>query len=401
MRDVAIIGAHAAPVRKRGPSIRELALEASADALVDARVDRVDAVVVGSMASGEFTGQHHLGPLVSDQLQLTPVPAVRVEAACASGSAAFHVAHMAIASGMYDSVLVTGVERMSGVSNAVASRILAGAADYEYEVEQGASFVSLNAMVMRRYLRDFGVGHDQLVPFAVNAHRNALTSPHALLRVPVSAEEALASRLVADPIRLYDCSPICDGAASVVLAADELAQDYGDAVWVRGAGLATDTMSFHDRSELLRLEASRVAAERALEQAEMAVEDLDVYEIHDAFTVMTPLILESLGLYPRGEGWRAGVEGEIALDGGVPISTFVVLRRVVIRLVRRACISLLRRRISCVVRRVVIRCRGRVRRWFRIWVGRVRRSPFMCWGLRYETGRADEHARDRRSAGVA
>lgn len=322
MRDVAIIGAGAVPVQKRAPSIRELALQASADALADACVERVDAVIVGSMASGEFTGQYHLGPLVADQLHLSPAAAVRVEAACASGSAAFHVAHMAIASGMYDSVLVTGVERMSGVANAVASRILAGAADYEYEVEQGASFVALNAMVMRRYLRDFGVSHDQLVPFAVNAHRNAITSPHALLRAPVTVDEALASRVVADPIRLYDCSPICDGAASVVLAADELAQDHGDAVWVRGVGVATDTMSFHDRSELLRLDAGRVAAERALGQAEMAVEDLDVYEIHDAFTVMTPLILESLGLYSRGEGWRAATEGDIALDGKVPISTF-------------------------------------------------------------------------------
>ncbi len=322
MRDVAIVGASVAPVQKRAPSIRELALRASADALADAYVERVDAVVVGSMASGEFTGQHHLGPLVADQLHLTPAPAVRVEAACASGSAAFHVAHMAIAGGMYDSVLVTGVERMSGVSTAVASRILAGAADYEYEAEQGASFVGLNAMLMRRYLCDFGVGHAQLIPFAVNAHRNAVTSPHALLRVPVGVEEALASRLVADPIRLYDCSPICDGAASVVLAAEELAQDYGDAVWVRGSGVATDTMSFHDRSDLLALEASRVAAERALEQAQMGVEDLDLYEIHDAFTVVTALILESLGLYPRGEGWRAAAEGEIGLDGRVPISTF-------------------------------------------------------------------------------
>jgi len=322
MRDVAIIGAAAAPVQKRAPSIRELALRASVDALADARLEHVDAIVVGSMASGEFTGQHHLGPLVADQLHLTPVPALRVEAACASGSAAFHVAHVAIASGMYDSALVTGVERMSGVSTAVASRILAGAADYEYEVEQGASFVGLNAMVMRRYLSDFDVGHDQLIQFAVNAHRNALTSPHALLKASVTVDEAMSSRVVADPVRLYDCSPICDGAASIVLAADEVAQDYDEAVWVRGAGLATDTMSFHDRSDLLTLDASRIAAERALEQAQMAVDDVDVYEIHDAFTVMTPLILESLGLYPKGEGWRAASDGEIALDGRVPISTF-------------------------------------------------------------------------------
>lgn len=322
MRDVAIIGASAAGVQKQAPSIRELALHASAGALADAHLECVDGIVVGSMASGEFTGQHHLGPLLADQLHLTPAPAVRVEAACASGSAAFHVAHMAVASGTYDTVLVTGVEKMSGVSNDVASRILAGAADFEYEAEQGATFVGLNAMVMRRYLRDFGVSHEQLMPFAVNAHHNALSSPHALLRRPVSLDDALASPVVADPLRLYDCSPICDGAASVVLACGDVARDYDAAVWVRGAGVATDTMSFHDRSDLLQLDASRIAAERALRQAGMDVRDMDLYEIHDAFTVMTPLILESLGLYPKGEGWCAAVEGEIALDGKVPISTF-------------------------------------------------------------------------------
>jgi acetyl-CoA C-acetyltransferase len=322
MRDVAIIGAGAAPVQKQAPSIRELAVQASAKALADAQLERVDGLIVGSMASGAFTGQYHLGPLLADQLHLTPAPAVGVESACASGSLAFHVAHLAVASGAYDSVLVTGVEKMSGVSKGVASRIIAGAADYEYEVEQGATFVALNAMLMRRYLRDFGVTHDRLMPFAVNAHRNALTSPHALLSRPVGLDEALGSPIVSDPIRLYDCSPICDGAASVVLASEELAREYDDAIWVRGAGIATDTMSFHDRSELLHLEATRVAAERALAQAGMDVDDLDLYEIHDAFTVITPIILESLGLYPRGEGWRAAVDGDIALDGRVPISTF-------------------------------------------------------------------------------
>src|SRR6478609_3901986 len=322
MRDVAIIGASAEQVQKRASGIRELALAPSIKALEDAGIDQVDCLVVGSMASGEFTGQHHLGPLLADQLHLTPVPAIRVEAACASGSGAFHVAHMAIASGRHDTVLVTGVEKMSGVSNAVASRILAGAADFDSEVEQGATLVGLNAMLMRRYMRDFGVTHEQLMPFAINAHRNAVTSPHALMRNPISIDDALASKVIADPIRLYDCSPICDGAASVVLAAGELAAKCENPVWVRGAGIATDTMSFHDRSDLLSLDASRIATQRALARADLQVDDMDLYEIHDAFTVMTPLVLESLGLYPRGQGWRAAAEGEIALDGRVPISTF-------------------------------------------------------------------------------
>ncbi|MCA1813477.1 MAG: thiolase domain-containing protein [Halobacteriales archaeon] len=322
MRDVAIVGASAAPVQKQAGNIRDLALQSGSEALLDAGVDRVDAVVVGSMASGEFTGQHHLGPMLADQLHLSPAPAFRVESACASGSAAFHMAWLAVKSGVYDSVLVTGVEKMSGVSTQAASRILAGAADYEYEVEQGATFVGLNALLMRRYLRDHGVRHEQLMPFAVNAHANAMSSPHALLKKRISLDEAMASPVVADPIKLYDCSPICDGSASVVLAARDAASPAREPVWVRGSGVASDTMSFHDRSDLLSLPASSIATARALQQARMDAHDLDVYEIHDAFTVMTPLVLESIGLFPRGQGWRAAAEGSIALDADVPISTY-------------------------------------------------------------------------------
>ena len=355
MRDVAIIGASAAPVQKQGLSLRELALQSSVVALADAELSQVDGVVVGSMASGEFTGQNHLGPLLADQLHLTPAPAMRVEAACASGSAAFHVAHMAVASGMYDTVLVTGVEKMSGVSNEVASRILAGAADYEYEVEQGATFVALNAMLMRRYLHDFGVAPEMLMRFTVNAHRNALTSPHALMQRTVSIDDALASPVVADPIRLYDCSPICDGAASVVLASEEIARNYDDAVWVRGAGIATDTMSFHDRSDLLHLGASSIAAERALGRAGMSVTDVDLYEIHDAFTVTTALILSPWGFIRKGKAGTPRPRATSRSTARCPSAPSVVSRRAVTLLARPGCISSSRPPTSFVVKPAQIR----------------------------------------------
>jgi acetyl-CoA C-acetyltransferase len=322
MRKVGIIGAGLVPVQRNAAAFRDLAVQACAAALDDARTDQVDAVIVGNYAAGEFAGQYNLGPLLADQLHLTPAPALSVEAACASGTAAMHVATLAVASGYYDSVLVAGLEHMTGVGTPTATRILSSASDRDHERDQGVTFTGLNAMLMRRYLQEFGVRHEDLMPFAVNAHENGLTSPHAVLKKKVTLDEALNSPIVADPLRLFDCSPICDGSAAVVVANEELAKQAKDPVWIAGSAMASDTMSFHDRADLLTLQASAVAGRRALHQAGWDIGDVDVYEVHDAFTIMTPLALESLGLYPRGQGWRAAADGDIALDGDVPISTF-------------------------------------------------------------------------------
>jgi acetyl-CoA C-acetyltransferase len=322
MRDVAIVGAGLVPVQRKGGRLHDLALQSSAGALADAAMDHVDAVMVGNFAAGEFTGQYNLGPYIADQLHLTPAPALSVEAACASGNAALHMAYLGVASGYYDAILVTGVEHMSGVGTPQATRILSSASDLGTERDQGVTFTGLNAMLMRAYLKTHGVRHEDLMPFAVNAHKNGLTSPHAVLKKAVTLEEALASPVVADPLRLFDCSPICDGSASVVIASGEVARSCRDPVWIRGTAMASDTMSFHDRDDLLSLKAGTIACRRALGQAGWEIEDVDVYEVHDAFTIMTPLALESLGLYPRGQGWRAAADGDIELDGNVPISTF-------------------------------------------------------------------------------
>lgn len=322
MRDVAIIGAGKVPVQRKAPNIRDLAVQAGAEALADARMDSVDALFVGNYAAGEFAQQYNLGPLIADQLHLNPAPALSIEAACASGTAALHMAWLGVASGHYDAILVAGVEHMTAVGTPQATRILSSASDRDHERDQGVTFTGLNAMLMRAYLKAWGVRHEDLMPFALNAHKNATTSPHAVLKKAVTMEEALSSPVVADPLRLYDCAPLCDGAAAVVVVSEELARTHKDPVWIRGTAMASDTMSFHDRADLLSLQASGIAARRALHQARWEIEDLDVYEVHDAFTIMTPLALESLGLYPKGQGWRAAADGDIALDGDVPISTF-------------------------------------------------------------------------------
>jgi len=322
MGDVAILGAGVTPVSRKGGSLRDLALEASAGALKDAALDKVDGLFVGNYAGGEMAGQYNIGPLIADQLHLTPAPAMTIEAACASGTAALHMAFLAVKSGLYDSILVTGVEHMTGVPTPEATRILASASDREHERDQGTTFTGLNALLLRAYLHAYNVDHADLMRFAVNAHKNGMTSPHAVLKKAITLEEAMASPIVSDPLRLYDCSPLCNGSASVVVASEELARGRDDAVWIRATAMTTDTMSFHDREDLLELRASTLAGRKAFAMAGWKPRDVDVFEVHDAFTIMTPLALESLGLYARGQGWRAAADGDIALSGSTPISTY-------------------------------------------------------------------------------
>jgi acetyl-CoA C-acetyltransferase len=323
MRDVAIIGIGQTPVKEHWPkSIRELVLEASLHALQDANVDRVDGIYVGNMISGEITGQEHLGALVADALAMTGVEAMKIEAACASGAAALRVGTMAVASGMNDLVLVAGVEKMTDVSGAETSKALAMAADAEYEVSQGVTFVALNALLMQRYMYEYGWERKDFANFAVNAHANAVHNPNAMFQRKITAERYANSTTIADPIGLFDASPICDGAAAVILAPLEYARSLNPAaVRIKSSATATMPIAVHDRHDPLALEAARVSAKRAYDIAGVGPEDLDFFELHDAFTIMSALSLEATGFAERGQGVRLALDGDITLDGRIPITT--------------------------------------------------------------------------------
>ncbi|OQA23738.1 MAG: acetyl-CoA acetyltransferase [Chloroflexi bacterium ADurb.Bin360] len=241
MREVAIIGIGQTPVQEHWPiSLRHLALEASLNALQDANIERVDAVYVGNMMSGEITGQEHLGALLADSLGQAGAEAMKVEAACASGAAAFRVGMMAVASGMNDLVLVTGVEKMTDTSGRETTAALAMAADAEYEVAQGVSFVSLNALLMRRYMYEYGWERQDFANFVVTAHANGMNNPNAMFHMKVTPEQYTRCATIADPVGLLDASPVCDGAAAVILAPAEYARTLSPApIRVRGSGIAT------------------------------------------------------------------------------------------------------------------------------------------------------------------
>jgi acetyl-CoA C-acetyltransferase len=323
MRKTAILGIGQTSVGEHWElSLRELAGQAILEALNDARRDTADGIFVGNMLSGMLAGQENLGSLIADWTGIRGKEAYKVEAACGSGAAALRVGLMAVASGEMDCALVVGVEKMTETKGVDTTAALASAADADYEAAQGVSFVALNALVMQRYLHEFGWKHTDFAQFSINAHANALANPYARLHEAITEADYKKSRMVAEPINLLDASPIGDGAAALVIVPDD-PQHIRDQqlVTIAGSASATDTLALHDRPELLWLSAAEKSARRAYEQAGIQPEDVDVFELHDAFSIMSALSLEACGFIGRGRGPQLAIEGEILPGGKIPICT--------------------------------------------------------------------------------
>ncbi len=323
MRDVAIIGIGQVPVGEHWEhSLRDLGAQAARLAIADAGVSRIDALYVGNMLGGSLSGQRHLGPLIAQNAGHPGVECLRIESACGSGGAVVHSAVTAVASGRLDTVVAVGVEKMTDRSPAEVTAELATAADADFEADVGLSFVALNALLMQRYMHEYRVGHEDFAPFVINAHANALANPNAMFRFPVTVDAFAKSKMVAAPINLLDSSPVCDGAAAVVVCPLEQASRVGArTVRVRATASATDTLALHDREDLLGLSAVRVSAKRAFEQASLGPNDVNLFEVHDAFTIMTVLSLEASGFAERGEGLRLAKPEEISIRGRLPLCT--------------------------------------------------------------------------------
>ncbi len=323
MKDVAIIGVGQTKVDEHWDvSLRHLALEALQAAMSEAGVKHADALYVGNMLSGELDGQEHLGALVADFAGLRGIEAFKIEAACASGAAALRMGYMAVAGGLMDVVVVVGVEKMTDTLAPDTTSALAMAADADYEAAQGATFVALNALLMRRYMYEYGYDDQDFAPFAVNAHRNAVNNPYAMFPFPVSADRFAGAKMICSPINLLDSAPICDGAAAVVLAAADADGTHTTApVRVAASAVGTDALAIHDRQDPLTLSGAQLSAQRAYEQAGLDPEEIDLFELHDAFSIMAVLSLEAAGFAEPGEGLRLALEGEIGREGEVPVST--------------------------------------------------------------------------------
>ncbi len=319
MHQVAIIGVGQTPVREHWDvSLRALAVEAGRKAMQDADVAKVDAIYVGNMTSGRISQQRQLGALVADFLGQWGVEAVKMEAACGSAASAMRQGILAVASGEMNAVLVIGVEKLTESPGRQTTAALATAADADYELVHGVSFVGLNALVMRRYMHEYGYDRYDFAPFALNAHANGAKNPNALFRMPINRKVFDNGRIVADPISLFDASPIGDGAAALLLVPAEKAPE---AVRVIGSAASTDTLAIHDREDPLWLNAAEQSAQRAYKQAGITPGDVDLFELHDAFSIMAALSLEACGFAERGQGVRLAQDGDILPDGRIPICT--------------------------------------------------------------------------------
>jgi len=324
MRRVAILGIGQTKVDEHwNKSLRDLGGEAAFSALNDAGIKKVDALFVGNMLSPLINGQNQLGVYFSDWIGMWGREAVKIEAACGSGAAALRAGLMGVASGEIDSALVIGAEKMTDKASHDVTAALATAADADYEVEQGISFVGINALVMRRYMFEFGWRHADFAPFSINAHANALQNPFARLRQKISLEQFEKSSMVATPINLLDASPVGDGAAAIVLVpADTITSTPGKPrLTLSASASATDTIAVHSRRDALFLQGAYESAKRAYAQAGVNPTDISLFELHDAFSIMAALSLEACGFAEKGQAPRLGLEGAITPGGRLPVCT--------------------------------------------------------------------------------
>lgn len=306
-------------------SIIELAQTAAFEAMENSSTmeSTFDHLIVGVQNPDEFVGQGHLSTLLADQLGIVPAGATRVESGPSSGSSAFESAFALVAAGMADLVLVVGVEKMSQVDRNTASTILAKMLSYENEIRYGATPAALAALMTRRYMHDYELTRDELSLIPVKAHRNGANNPLAHFQKEVSVEKASNSRMVADPLRLFDCSATSDGAASLVIASDNAVRNHGlsdSVIQVIGVGHGTDYLAVQHRTSLTSMNATRVAAQKAFTMAGITSDEVDVCEIHDAFSILELVNMEDLGFVEKGQAINAVKDGITEVSGENPVN---------------------------------------------------------------------------------
>lgn len=347
-RKIAVIGAgmtrfhHKEHAEKQS---REMFVEATLEAAgsVDNGFNLKDseALYLGYFSSDMFEHQGHTSAMMADALGINPIPATRVEAACASSGAAVNMGIMAIASGLYDVVLVGGVEKMRTLGTGEVTDTLAMAADVSYEAAVGFTFPGLYAAIAAAHFDRYGSTWEQLADIAIKNHDNGKLNPKAqyqqsILEIanrigqrkglefddPMDFLTSDLNPMVADPLRLFDCCPISDGAAVAILASEKVAKQYTDTpVYVAGIGQASDTMALHDRAELTSLNASKIASKQAYKMAGIKPKDISLACVHDCFTIAEVVATEDLGFFEPGMGGKAASEGRTSLSGDIPINT--------------------------------------------------------------------------------
>lgn len=326
MRDVAVIGVG---VTKFGElwdkSLRDLTVEAGLKAIQEAGIasEDIDALYGGNMSSGLFVNQEHTAALIAEAVGLTEkhIPATRVEDACASGGVALRHGYISVASGVHDIVVVGGAEKMTDVSPSLATDALATAGDQEWEAFFGATFPGLYAMIARRHMHEYGTTKEQLSMVAIKNHHNGSMNPHAHFQKEITLEQALNSTMIAEPLNLFDCSPISDGAAALILCPLKKAKEFTDnPVKIIASAQASDTLALHGRRDICTMDATVTAADNAYKQAGLSPKDINLVEVHDCFTINEIVAIEDLGFVKKGEGGKATEEGLTKLDSKIPVN---------------------------------------------------------------------------------
>jgi len=325
MRRVAIIGCGMSKFGERwDSSFRELVVEAGLKALEDAKVsgEKIDAGYVGTMASGSFIGQEHIGALIADYMGINPVPITRVEGACASGGLALRQGFLAVASGMHDIVVVGGVEKMTDIDSNLVGDVLGGAGDQEWELFLGATFPGIYALMAKRHMHDYGTTEEMMAAVAVKNHKHGAKNKYAQYQNEITIDTVMNSKMVADPLKMFDCSPVSDGAAAVVLAGMDIAASYTKKpVEIVTSAQASDTIALHSRESLTGLKATKIASDKAYKLAGVTPKDIDVVEVHDCFTIAEIMATEDLGFFKKGEGGKAALEGRTGHGGEIVVNT--------------------------------------------------------------------------------
>jgi acetyl-CoA C-acetyltransferase len=313
MNQVWIAGIGMTRFGRRTDSLADMILEAASHAVEDAGFDEFDAVYVGAMHPEGFLDTSNLASVITDYLGFVPAPATRIESASSTGASLFATGFHAVASGDCKRVLIVAGEVMTRVPTARATLLISQVIDAD-ERKHGATMPALAALATRRYMEEYGLTSEELALVAVKNHANGVSNPYAHFQKEISIDDVLASRIIADPLRLYDCAPISDGAAAIVLCSTPAP------VRVAGVGQATDLVAIQMRSTLTHFSSTRIAAQKAFRMAGITPSAIATAEVHDAFTSFEVIGSEDIGLFPSGGGRRALVEGITRPDGKLPIN---------------------------------------------------------------------------------
>jgi acetyl-CoA C-acetyltransferase len=323
--DVLIVGVGLTAVAEHWDrSLRELALEAITTTLGEAYGIRPQALFVANMLAPALTGQSQLGALLADFAGLRGIEALTVEAAGASGGMAVRQAYLALAGGELQAALVVGAEKVSDHPSAELGIALTSASDVDYETVHGITPMAQAAMIMRRYLHEHQAPPDALAGFSINAHANAASNPKAIYQRPITEESYQKAPMVSEPLNMFDAAPLADGAAALLLvrAADLPADLPHPPVRIAASASAIASLALHDRPDPLALDAARESAAQAFQRAGVSPDDIDLFELHDVFSIYAALALEAAGFAEPGAGWKLSHNGTIARTGSIPICTF-------------------------------------------------------------------------------